>query len=418
MPEITDIQAREILDSRGTPTVEVDVILENTVMGRASVPSGASTGSHEAIEKRDNQKKRYFGQGVLNNIHDIQTLIKPHLIGQEAVQQAQLDNLLCSLDGTKNKSKLGANTILAVSLAIAKSAAAFHRLPLYRYLGGVNASTLPVPMMNIINGGRHADNRLHIQEFMIIPIGADSVTQSIQMGDEVFQTLKSLLKQKNLNTAVGDEGGFAPDLETTQQAIELILEAITTAGYKPKKDIALALDCAASEFYFNHLYHLIEGRKLDGEDMIAYYVDLIRQYPIMSLEDPLAEDDWKGWHLITAQLGNRVQLVGDDLFVTSTERLSKGIAEGVANAVLIKPNQIGTLTETMDAIKLAQKNGYKTIVSHRSGETEDTSVADLAVATNCGQIKVGSLSRTDRVCKYNQLMRIEGELGSAGYFGN
>jgi len=415
MTTISTVLAREILDSRGNPTVEVDVTLADGSSGRASVPSGASTGEHEAIEIRDGDRRRYLGKGVLKAVENVNKRIAPEILGLDAGDQALIDRTMIALDGTKNKTNLGVNAILGVSLATARAAAKASGLSLYRYIGGGNATTLPVPMMNIINGGTHADNNLDIQEFMIVPYGGDCFREALRMGVEVFHNLKALLKKKGLNTAVGDEGGFAPSLKSNEEAIELIMEAIEMAGYKPGEDIAIALDTAASEFYKDGLYH-IEGKGLSHKGLIDYYTRLIDSYPIISLEDGLAEDDWEGWRLLTEGLGKRVQLVGDDLFVTNLERLSRGIKEGIANSILIKVNQIGTLTETLDAIEMAKKAGYTTIISHRSGETEDTTIGDLAVAINSGQIKTGSASRTDRVAKYNQLLRIEEELGRAARF--
>jgi len=411
MAIIEDVVAREIIDSRGNPTVEVDVYLEDGTLGRAAVPSGASTGAHEAVELRDGDKSRFLGKGVLKAVENVNETIAPELIGLDARDQVGIDQLLLELDGTPNKSKLGANAVLGVSLAVAKAAAKSLDLPLYAYLGGVNAKELPVPMMNILNGGKHADNNVDIQEFMIMPVGAETFAECLQMGIEVFHNLKAVLKAKGLNTAVGDEGGFAPNLGSNEEALEVIVEAIQKAGYEPGKDVLLALDVASTELYKDGKYVFAgENVTRTSEEMIAFYEDLISRYPIISIEDGLAEDDWEGWKKMTAQLGSKVQLVGDDLFVTNTERLAKGIASGVGNSILIKVNQIGTLTETLDAIEMAKKAGYTAIVSHRSGETEDTTIADIAVATNAGQIKTGAPSRTDRVAKYNQLLRIEEEL--------
>ena len=414
MSAIRDIKGRQILDSRGNPTIEAEVALESGAVGRAAVPSGASTGEKEAIELRDGDKKRWMGKGVSKAVANISKLIAPELLGRDAFDQIGIDQTMIDLDGTKTKGKLGANAILGVSLAVAKAAAAETGQPLYRYLGGANARVLPVPLMNIINGGAHADNRLDLQEFMLMPVGARSFSEAFRMATEVFHTLKSLLKKKRLNTAVGDEGGFAPDLQSNEEALTLIMQAIEEAGYKPGRDIALALDCAASELYEKGRY-LLEAEKnpeRSSEEMVSYYGKLVDRYPILSIEDGLSELDWKGWKTMTEKLGKRVQLVGDDIFVTNVEIFAKGIKEGIANSILIKLNQIGTLTETLEAIELAKRSGYTAIISHRSGETEDTTIADVAVATNSGLIKTGSLSRTDRVAKYNQLLRIEEELGS------
>lgn len=416
MSEIVDVFAREVLDSRGNPTVEADVILESGAMGRAIVPSGASTGEREALELRDGGK-RYMGKGVQKAVHNIIEIIGPAISGFDAAEQAAIDTMMIALDGTESKKKLGANAILAVSLAIAKAAAEDCGLPLYQYLGGPNAKELPVPMMNVLNGGAHADNNVDFQEFMIIPAGAKSCAEAIRMGAEVFHNLKSVLKKKQCNTAVGDEGGFAPDLRSNEEAVQVILEAIQKAGYKAGKEIYLGLDVASSEFYKNGSYELKgEGKKLSSDKMIRFYEDWIRQYPIISIEDGMSEKDWKGWKLLTDHMGKKIQLVGDDIFVTNTSIFKKGIAEGIANSILIKLNQIGTLTETLDAIEMAKRAGYTAVVSHRSGESEDSTIADLAVATNAGQIKTGSLSRTDRIAKYNQLIRIEEELGDAAVF--
>lgn len=423
MSKIIDIFAREILDSRGYPTVEVDVITEAAIIGRASVPSGASKGDNEAIELRDNDKKRYHGKGVRNAVSNVRNVIHPRLAGIDVLEQVRIDQTMIDLDGTKNKGRLGANAILGVSLACAKAAAEESGLPLYRYVGGINAKELPSPMMNIINGGSHANNRLDIQEFMIIPAGARSFSDALRIGTEVFHRLKSILKEKGYSTAVGDEGGFAPDLSSNEEAIDLILDAIGSAGYTPRRDIQIALDVAASEFYEKGKYKLkLKENKgkgnigMSSDDMIAYYGKLIKAYPIVSIEDPLSEHDWKGWQALTQKLGDKVQLVGDDIFVTNIDLLKKGITEGVGNSILIKLNQIGTLTETIDTVTMARKAGYNTIISHRSGETEDTTIADLSVALNAGQIKTGSLSRTERIAKYNQLIRIEEELGSTALF--
>ncbi len=417
MSAIRDIRARQILDSRGNPTVEVDVTLESGAEGRAAVPSGASTGEKEAIELRDGDKKRWMGKGVSKAVANISRAIAPKLLGMEALDQAAVDGTMIALDGTRAKSRLGANAILGVSLAVAKAAAAETGLPLYRYIGGANARVLPVPMMNIINGGAHADNSLDLQEFMIMPVGAARFSEALRMATEVFHTLKSLLKKQGLNTAVGDEGGFAPDLKSNEEALSLIVQAIEQAGYRPGKDIALALDAAASEFYEKGRYVLAaEKEEKSSENMIRYYAKLVDRYPILSIEDGLSELDWKGWRMLTERLGNRVQLVGDDIFVTNVEIFSRGIKDGIGNSILIKLNQIGTLTETLEAIELAKRSGYTVVVSHRSGETEDTTIADVAVALNTGLIKTGSLSRTDRVAKYNQLLRIEEELGAQAVY--
>lgn len=417
MTIINDIFAREILDSRGNPTVEVEVVLESGARGRAAVPSGASTGAHEAIELRDNDQHRYLGRGVQEAVNNVNSVIAPEIVGMNALEQRAVDQQLIELDGTPNKSKLGANAILGVSLAVAKAAAAALDLPLYRYLGGVNAHTLPVPLMNILNGGKHADNNVDIQEFMILPVGAETFAEALRMGAEVFHHLKAVLKGKGLSTTVGDEGGFAPNLRSNVEAIEVILEAITKAGYQPGKDVFLGLDVAATELYKDGKYVFAgEGVTRTSEEMVEFYASLVKQYPIISLEDGLAEDDWEGWQLLTNQLGGKIQLVGDDIFVTNTERLRQGIEKGVANSILIKVNQIGTLTETLEAIEMAQRAGYTAIVSHRSGETEDTTIADIVVATNAGQIKTGAPSRTDRVAKYNQLLRIEEDLDAAATY--
>jgi enolase len=418
MSAIEKITGRQIVDSRGNPTVEVDVVLESGARGRAAVPSGASTGEKEAIELRDGDKKRWMGKGVSKAVGNISRLISPKVLGMEACNQVAVDHVMIELDGTNTKGRLGANAILGVSLAVAKAAAAECGQPLYRYLGGANARTLPVPMMNIINGGAHADNRLDLQEFMIMPVGAVRFSEALRMATEVFHTLKGVLKKKGLNTAVGDEGGFAPDLGSNEEALELIVQAIEAAGYKPGKDMALALDSAASEFYQKGRYRLAAEKQPDHsvEDMIKYYQRLVDRYPIVSIEDGLSELDWKGWRLLTERLGSRVQLVGDDIFVTNVDIFSRGIREGIGNSILIKLNQIGTLTETLEAIELAKRSGYTAVVSHRSGETEDTTIADVAVALNTGLIKTGSLSRTDRMAKYNQLLRIEEELGSAAVY--
>jgi enolase len=418
MTDIVDIYAREILDSRGNPTVEVEVITSEGVVGTAAVPSGASTGEREAVELRDGDKSRYQGKGVLKAVQNVNEIIAPELEGIDVTEQKLIDEIMIDLDGTKNKERLGANAILAVSLACAKAAAASLGLPLYRYIGGTFAHTLPVPMMNILNGGKHADNNVDIQEFMIMPAGADSFKDALRMGVEVFHTLKKVLNDKGYSTAVGDEGGFAPNLQSNEEAIEVILRSIEKAGYKPGEDIYLALDPASSEFYNNGKYILAAEQKPEktSDEMIEYYSYLVSKYPIISIEDGLAENDWDGWENCTKQLGKKIQLVGDDIFVTNTEILAEGIKRGVANSILIKLNQIGTLTETLAAIEMAKRAGYTCVISHRSGETEDTTIADLAVATNAGQIKTGSLCRTDRVCKYNQLIRIEDELFDQAYY--
>lgn len=419
MSIITEVYAREILDSRGNPTVEVEVVLADGTVGRAAVPSGASTGVHEAVELRDGDKKRYLGKGVMKAVDNVNDVIAESLIGLDALRQTEIDEMLCRLDGTPNKGKLGANAILGVSMAVAKAAAAYCGLPLYQYLGGVAAKELPVPMMNILNGGQHADNNVDIQEFMIMPVGAKNFAECLRMNVEVYHNLKALLKKKRLATALGDEGGFAPNLASNENALKVIVEAIKAAGYKPGKDVVLALDVAASEMYEKGKYNLKgEGVKKTADEMVAYYEMLVKKYPIVSIEDGLAEDDWKGWKKLTDTLGKKIQLVGDDLFVTNVERLAKGIKEGVGNAILIKVNQIGTLTETFNAIEMAKRAGYTCVISHRSGETEDTTLADIAVAVNAGQIKTGAPARTDRVAKYNQLLRIEEDLGpSAQYNG-
>ncbi len=415
---IADIHAREILDSRGNPTIEVDVELENGVIGRAAVPSGASTGEHEAVELRDGDKARYLGKGVLNAVEHVNGTIAEELTGFDATDQTAIDEMMISLDGTKNKSKLGANAILGVSLAVAKAAANAANLPLYKYIGGTNAKVLPVPMMNILNGGKHADNNVDFQEFMIIPTEAERFSEALRMGVEVFHALKSVLHKKGYNTAVGDEGGFAPSLKSNDEALDVILEAITKAGYKPGSDIYLALDVASSEMWDNGKYKFYKSTQelKSKEEMVKFYENWVKQYPIISIEDGMAENDWEGWKMLTEAVGKNVQLVGDDLFVTNTEFLSKGIDQGVANSILVKVNQIGTLTETLDAVEMAKRAGYTAVISHRSGETEDATIADIAVATNAGQIKTGSASRTDRVAKYNQLLRIEEELGEQAIY--
>ena len=417
MSMIVDVHARQILDSRGNPTVEVDVELSDSSAGRAAVPSGASTGTFEAVELHDGVKKVYGGKSVLKAVANVNGPIAEEIVGLEASSQRELDELLITLDGTSNKGKLGANAILGVSLAVARAAAESACLPLWQYLGGVGAHTLPVPMMNILNGGAHADNNVDIQEFMCVPVGAGSFAGALQMGAEVFHALKSVLKKDGLSTAVGDEGGFAPNLSSNREAVEYIIKAIKKAGYKPGKDVAIAIDAASSEFYKKGKYVLAgEKRSLTPAQMVDFYADLIKSYPIVSIEDGMAEDDWKGWALLTEKTGARVQLVGDDLFVTNTERLKRGIDGSIANSILIKVNQIGTLSETLDAVSMAVAAGYTAVISHRSGETEDTTIADIAVATNAGQIKTGAPSRTDRVCKYNQLLRIEEQLGDVARY--
>jgi enolase len=420
MTEIVAIRAREVLDSRGNPTVEADVILESGALGRAIVPSGASTGEHEAVELRDGDKSHYLGKGVLQAVANVETVIAPEIEGMDAANQRLIDQTMIALDGTPNKGKLGANAILAVSMAASRAVAQALEIPLYRYLGGINASVLPTPMMNILNGGAHADNNVDFQEFMVMPVGAERFSDALRWGAEVFHTLKSVLKKKGYNTAVGDEGGFAPSLKSNTEAIEVILEAIELAGYNPGEQIAIALDPASSEFYDKekgkYVFKKSDKRELSSEEMVNFWDDWSRQYPIVSIEDGLAEDDWNGWRIMTDKMGGRVQLVGDDLFVTNVKRLQRGIEEGVANSILIKVNQIGTVTETLDAIELGRRYGYTSIISHRSGESEDTFIADLAVATGVGQIKTGSASRTDRIAKYNQLLRIEEELGAGAIF--
>ncbi|TAL29299.1 MAG: phosphopyruvate hydratase [Alphaproteobacteria bacterium] len=415
MTAIVDITAREILDSRGNPTIEVDVMLESGAMGRAAVPSGASTGAHEAVEKRDGDKKRYNGKGVTQAINSVNTEIFETISGINAAEQTLIDEMMIDLDGTPNKARLGANAILGVSLAVAKAAAIELDMPLYRYVGGTYAHLLPTPMMNIINGGAHADNSIDFQEFMILPVSPESIAEGIRVGSEVFHTLKKLLSDEGLNTAVGDEGGFAPNFKSADQGLDFIMKAITTAGYQPGFDVVLGLDVAATEFYSKGKYILEgEGKNLSSEQMIDYYEKLVAKFPIVSIEDGMAEDDWDGWIELTSRLGEKIQLVGDDLFVTNTVRLKEGIERKAANAILVKVNQIGTLTETLNAVETAQKAGFGVVFSHRSGETEDSTIADLAVATNSGQIKTGSLSRSDRIAKYNQLIRIEEQLGPSG----
>ncbi|MDN9010457.1 phosphopyruvate hydratase [Brevibacillus laterosporus] len=415
---ITDIYAREILDSRGNPTLEVEVYLEDGSMGRAAVPSGASTGAHEAVELRDGDKSRYLGKGVTKAVANVNDTIAPELIGMDATDQVGIDMTMIALDGTPNKAKLGANAILGVSMAVARAAATSLGVSLYNYMGGFNAKTLPVPMMNILNGGEHADNTVDIQEFMVMPVNAPSFKEALRMGSEIFHSLKKVLHDKGLNTAVGDEGGFAPNLKSNEEAITTILEAIKAAGYEAGKDVFIALDVAATEMFKDGKYHFTgEGVVKTTEEMVAFYEDLVSKYPIISIEDGLAEDDWEGWKLLTDRLGSKVQLVGDDLFVTNTERLITGIEKETANSILVKVNQIGTLTETFDAIEMAKRAGYTAVISHRSGETEDSTIADIAVATNAGQIKTGAPSRTDRVAKYNQLLRLEDELGETARYG-
>ena len=417
MSIIIDIHAREILDSRGNPTVEVDVILEDGTMGRAAVPSGASTGAHEAVEKRDGDKSRYFGKGVLEACNAVNGEIAENLVGMDATEQVEIDSMMIELDGTKNKSRLGANAILGVSLAVAKAAADFTSQPLFRYIGGTSARMLPVPMMNIINGGEHADNPIDIQEFMIMPVSATNIRDAVRMGSEVFHTLKGELSAAGLSTGIGDEGGFAPNISSTRDALDFILKSIEKAGYKPGKDISLALDCAATEYYKDGNYVMAgEGKTLSSAENAAYLAALANDYPIISIEDGMAEDDWDGWKALTDLIGDKVQLVGDDLFVTNPERLAEGIKRGSANSMLVKVNQIGTLTETLQAVEMAHRAGFTNVMSHRSGETEDATIADLAVATNCGQIKTGSLARSDRLAKYNQLIRIEEALGETAQY--
>ena len=418
MPAIIDIHAREILDSRGNPTVEVDVTLENGSYGRAAVPSGASTGAYEAVELRDGDKKRYNGKGVLNAVGHIFDEISENLLGMDSTAQMMIDQTLISLDGTENKSNLGANAMLGVSLACAKASAMAYDMPLYKYIGGVHAHALPMPMMNIINGGAHADNAVDVQEFMIVPVGAENCSESIRWGSEIFHALRAELSANGHNTNVGDEGGFAPNLASTDDALGYVMKAIEKAGYKAGEDVVLALDVAATELFKDGQYHLKgEGKKLSSDEMIKYYEDICNRYPILSIEDGLDENDWDGWVNLNRTIGEKIQLVGDDLFVTNVTRLQQGIDQGAANAILIKPNQIGTLTETLDAIEMAKRAGYGIVMSHRSGETEDATIADMAVATNCGQIKTGSLSRSDRIAKYNQLIRIEQELDDTAVFG-
>jgi enolase len=420
MAQIIDIHARQILDSRGNPTVEVDVITKSGTMGRAAVPSGASTGAHEAVELRDGDKKVYMGKGVLKAVSNVNDIIAEELLGMDVFEQNEIDRVMLKLDGTDNKAKLGANAILAVSLAVAKAAAEESAMPLYRYVGGVNANTLPIPLMNILNGGAHADNAIDFQEFMIMPVKADSFSEALHMGATVFHTLKGVLKKKGFSTNVGDEGGFAPNIQSNEEAIEIVLKAIEEAGYKPGKDIYIAMDAACTELWDEkkqlYVFHKSDKKELTSSEMVDYWKTWTNKYPILSIEDGLAEDDWKGWAELTKSIGDKVQLVGDDLFVTNSKRLQKGIDKGVANSILVKVNQIGSLTETIDAVNLATRNAYTNIMSHRSGETEDVTIADLAVALNSGQIKTGSASRTDRIAKYNQLLRIEEELGKNAYY--
>jgi len=419
MTEIIDVLAREILDSRGNPTIEVEVLLESGYVGTAAVPSGASTGEHEAVELRDGDKSRYSGKGVLKAVQNVNDIIAEEIIGFDSTDQIMIDRLMIDLDGTENKGKLGANAILGVSLAVAKAAAAALGLPLYQYLGGVNAKVLPVPMMNILNGGKHADNNVDLQEFMVMPVNAPNFRESLRMGVQVFHSLKKVLSSKGYNTAVGDEGGFAPDLKSNEEAVEVILEAIEKAGFKAGKDIYLALDPASSEFYDakRKVYMLkSEKKELSSEKIVDYYANWVKKYPIISIEDGMAEDDWDGWKIMTDKLGKKIQIVGDDLFVTNTKRLKMGIDKGITNSILIKLNQIGTVTETLDCIEMAHRAGYTTVISHRSGETEDSTIADVAVAVNAGQIKTGSASRSDRIAKYNQLLRIEEMLGDEAQF--
>ncbi len=418
MLEITDVHAREILDSRGNPTVEVEVVVEDEIVGRAAVPSGASTGTHEAVELRDGDENRYLGKGVKKAVENVNTTIADNIIGLDATDQIGIDSLLIELDGTPNKAKLGANAVLGVSMAVAKAASEALGLPLYRYIGGCGARVLPVPLMNILNGGKHADNNVDIQEFMIVPAGFDSFAEALRAGAEIFHALKKILKGKGLNTAVGDEGGFAPDLSSNKEALDVIMEAIQTAGYEAGKNVFLALDPAASEFYKEGKYVLeAEGKSLSSEEMIDFYGKLIDEYPIVSIEDGLAEDDWDGWVAMTKQLGEKIQIVGDDLYVTNTERLERGIKSEASNSILIKVNQIGTLKETFEAIDTAARAGFTAVVSHRSGETEDSTIADLVVGKGTGQIKTGSLCRSERICKYNQLLRIEEQLGESAVYG-
>jgi enolase len=420
MSLIESIHARQILDSRGNPTIEVDVITESGAFGRAAVPSGASTGTHEAVELRDGDKKKFLGKGVLKAVDNVNIKIAAEIVGFDVFDQSLLDKVMIELDGTPNKGKLGANAILGTSLAIAKAAAMEAGMPLYRYIGGVSANTLPVPMMNILNGGSHADNSIDFQEFMVMPVNADTFSESLRMGTEIFHTLKKVLHDKGLSTNVGDEGGFAPNIKSNEEAIEVVLKAIEKAGFKPGVDVFIAMDAAVSEFYDakskTYTFHKSDGKKLKSDEMVDYWAKWVKKYPIISIEDGMAEDDWDGWKKLTDKVGDKVQLVGDDLFVTNVKRLQDGIDKGVANSILVKVNQIGSLSETIDAVNMAKRNAYKSIMSHRSGETEDSTIADLAVALNTGQIKTGSASRSDRMAKYNQLIRIEEELGEVAYF--
>ncbi len=420
MSYISSIHARQILDSRGNPTIEVDVLTENERLGRAAVPSGASTGIHEAVELRDNNKKLYGGKSVLKAVKNVNTLLSEHLLGWDVADQTGIDAMMIKLDGTENKGKLGANAMLAISLAVAKAAALEANLPLYRYIGGTNAKVLPIPMMNILNGGAHADNKIDFQEFMVMPVGASSFSEGLQWGVEIFHALKSVLKKKGYSTNVGDEGGFAPNIQSNEEAIETVLTAIQSAGYKTGSQVSIAMDAANSELWNakekKYIFHKSDGKKMTSEQLVKYWENWVRQYPIVSIEDGMAEDDWKGWKMLTETVGSKCQLVGDDLFVTNVKRLERGIKENTANALLVKVNQIGTLTETINAVSMAQQNGYNTIMSHRSGETEDSTIADLAVALNCGQIKTGSASRSDRMAKYNQLIRIEEILGDSAIY--
>jgi len=422
MSYIASIHARQILDSRGNPTIEVDILTENERMGRAAVPSGASTGIHEAVELRDNNKKLYGGKSVLKAVKNVNSILAENLLGWDVADQTGIDAMMIQLDGTENKSKLGANAMLAVSLAVAKAAALEANLPLYRYIGGTNARILPIPMMNILNGGAHADNKIDFQEFMVMPVGATSFSQGLQWGVEIFHALKTVLKKKGYSTNVGDEGGFAPNIQSNEEAIETVLTAIQSAGYKTGSQVVIAMDAANSELWNakekKYIFHKSDGKKLSSEQLVKYWENWVKQYPIVSIEDGMAEDDWKGWKMLTEAIGQKCQLVGDDLFVTNVKRLEKGINENIANGLLVKVNQIGTLTETINAVSMAQQNGFNTIMSHRSGETEDSTIADLAVALNCGQIKTGSASRSDRMAKYNQLIRIEEMLGDSGIYPN
>jgi enolase len=422
MSYISSIHARQILDSRGNPTIEVDILTENDHLGRAAVPSGASTGIHEAVELRDNNKKIYGGKGVLKAIKNVNTTIADHLLGWDVADQTGIDEMMIALDATENKSKLGANAMLAVSLAVAKAAALEANLPLYRYIGGTNSRVLPIPMMNILNGGAHADNKIDFQEFMVMPVGATSFSEGLRWGVEIFHALKTVLKKKGFSTNVGDEGGFAPNIQSNEEAIETVLSAIQVAGFKTGSQIGIAMDAANSELWNakekKYIFHKSDGKKMTSEQLVDYWESWVKQYPIISIEDGMAEDDWKGWKMLTDRVGKKCQLVGDDLFVTNVKRLERGIKDSTANALLVKVNQIGTLTETINAVSMAQNNGYNTIMSHRSGETEDSTIADLAVALNCGQIKTGSASRSDRMAKYNQLIRIEEMLGQGGIYPN